>query len=866
MSGNQQTIVTSKDDVEPLLQIMPDGGEATTLRLQKRSVSIGSERGQDIFLNYSGIAPQMARLDADGISYRLFDLTEYPGDVMVNGKGIDDILLTDGDVIRLQNDSEHGVTITFLNAIERAKRSDGAGMYTFKAFPFTIGRNPDSIVQLEGLAVSWNHAQIVEQSGGHLLQDLSTNGTFVNDRRIKEEYKLKKEDVIRIDQAIFVYRGNALYKLASVQRFQLDALNLEMTYTTGLRRHRLNTMRDVSLSMETGDFIAIIGGSGSGKSTLLKALNGANPPTGGSVVVNGNNFYENYELYQPIMGYVPQSDIVNDKLTVEQSLTYSAKLRFPNEPPQSRAQRIDRALEQVQLKDYRTRTVGRLSGGQKKRVSIALELMAEPRLLFMDEPSSGLDPGLDRAMMQTLRRLANRGHCVAVVTHTTQNIDICDKLALMALGNLCYYGPPKEALTFFGVREYTEIYNKVLEWRDPDTKETLPAMASAKLWADRYRNSTQYTRYVIDQLQESSLRPASKETMLSNKRLSGSRRGSLFQQLSALTQRTMHLALNDIRTMIALMIVLPLVGLFLGLISLDSVDSGRGKMLVDRFVDEPLLTFFDRIPLNDFDDSASAELTNRPSNVVGSTTFTPASDAQRILFMLALAVTLLGIFAAAYTIVEEKNLFLRERMTNLRIAPYLLSKVLVYGGFALVSCFLALITLSFGIELPSQGLLLWGPLEIYITLALTALAGVTLGLMISSFARQINAVTYIVLALLFVQILFAGVLFQMNGALEIPSRLTITRWSLEALGSTADMPARDAESHFVVATVPVSRDTGEPLRNAPLTRQFYPAPSALSVNYASDAGGLLLRWGVLLAFSVIFLASAAYVLDRSDLT
>src|SRR6185295_16133028 len=137
-----------------------------------------------------------------------------------------------------------------------------------------------------------------------------------------------------------------------------------------------------------------------------------------------------YEIYQPIIGYVPQADIVHDKLSVYESLSFGARLRFPNEPKASREQRIKRALDALELTEYKDSLVGKLSGGQKKRVSIALELMAEPRLLFMDEPSSGLDPGLDRSMMETLRRLANRGHIVIVVTHTTLNISMCDKLAL----------------------------------------------------------------------------------------------------------------------------------------------------------------------------------------------------------------------------------------------------------------------------------------------------------------------------------------------------------------------------------------------------------------------------------------------------
>ncbi len=867
MTEQPRTVLTSKDELEPILRVTPDGGETVVMRISKRSVSIGSAPDQDIRLPFLGIAPQMARIDMEGTGYRLFDITDYPGDVLVNGRGIDSELLRDGDTIRLQNASDSGVTIQYLNAFERAQKagSGTSGMFIFREFPFTIGRDPESSISLENLAISWRHAQITEQGSAHVLQDLdSTNGTYVNDRKINGSYRLKKDDVIRIDQVMLVYKGNMLLQLSSVRDFQLDAIGLEMTHTRGfLGRGARNTMRDVSLSMKTREFIAIIGGSGSGKSTLLRALNGANQATAGTVLVNGNNLYDDYEVYQPVIGYVRQADIVHDKLTVYQTLDYGARLRFPNEPPEARVQRIQRVVETVQLDEVRDNQVGSLSGGQKKRVSIALELMAEPRMLFMDEPSSGLDPGLDRSMMQTLRRLAYRGHMVVVVTHTTLNIELCDKLVLMAKGNLCYYGPPREALDFFSVRDYTEIYNKVLEWRDKETGQLLSQDQAAANWAERYRQSALYDKHVVQHVEQSTGKAPAKETMLRNKRLRGAQRGTIAQQTGVLTRRSLRLALNDIRTMIALMIVLPLVGLFLGLISLDPIDGGQGKMLVNRFQDQTLLAFFDNLPLNPV--NSGADNGAEQSNVVASGTFTPASDAQRVLFMLALAVTLLGIFASAYTIVEEKALFLRERMTTLRILPYIGSKVLVYGGFALISCLLALVTLAFGVQLPAQGAITWGPLEIYITLALTALAGVSIGLFLSSLSRQLNAVTYLVLALLFVQILFAGVLFQMNGVLEAPSRLTVTRWSLEALGGSVDMQARDAESHFVVEVVPLNPRTGEPLANAPTARQPYRAPSALAVTYPTGAGEQLLRWAVLLGFSVVFLVGAGIVLDRSDM-
>jgi ABC-type multidrug transport system ATPase subunit/pSer/pThr/pTyr-binding forkhead associated (FHA) protein len=875
--GAQLTVMMSHEDFEPRLQITPDGGSPVTVRLNQKIMTIGSAPGQDIRLDYVGIAPEMARLELEDMQYILHDMTDYPGDVQVNERFIESQILVSGDVIRLQDGLSRGVTLTYFNPNDRAEDT-AQKSYPLEHSPFLMGRDPDSQLELPYLAVSWHHAQIVKQGNVYIVEDLnSTNGTYVNDVRLTKPRQLQMDDVIRIDQTLLAYKGNFLLKLSSVQSFQLEAVDLEKDYQVPAfpRPRSLRLMRDVSLSIQPKEFIAVIGGSGSGKSTLLRALNGANRATGGRVYINGDDLYENYEIYQPIIGYVPQADIVHDKLTVYESLNFGARLRFPNEPKASREQRIKRALDALELIEYKDRLVGKLSGGQKKRVSIALELMAEPRLLFMDEPSSGLDPGLDRSMMETLRRLANRGHIVIVVTHTTLNISMCDKLALMVRGQLTYYGPPKDALGFFNVRDFSEIYNRVQQqpelamsgsvtavMRSPDRPQMSADEAAAK-WAARFKQSGLYKKYVIEQAQKPDGPKKSEETALSNRRLRIQRRGTFWQQTRVLTERTFRLAIRDIRTILAMIVVLPLVGLFLGFINLDKIDPIRGQMLVNRFEgDNALAVFMDRLPLSEIITSESSDAP--PPNVRQTGTYTPAGDAQRLLFMLSLAVTLLGLFTSAYTIVEEKNLFLRERMSNLRISPYLASKVIVYGGFALLSSILALVLLSFGVELPSQGVITWGPLEMFITMAFTALAGVSIGLLISAFSKQVNSVTYIVLAVLFVQILFAGVLFPMDGALEIPSRLTVTRWSLEALGSTADMQARDEESQFVVEVQPVNPRTGEVLSSAPAARQFFRAPTALSVNYPTSAAGLLGHWLALLGFSVVFLTGAGLALRQDE--
>lgn len=869
---------------DPSLKITPDGEQSVFMLLIQNTVTLGSDTGQDVQITTLGIAPQHARLTLQSGTYRINDLTGARS-LLVNGQPKVETLLHDNDIVRLKDDRGNGATLQFFNPIERALgRTDSLGkVYPFEdRYPFIIGRNKNAAVPIEALSVSWNHAQITHEGDRHVLTDLgSTNGTFVNERRLTAPYRLQMDDVIRIDKILLIYKGNGLQRLAAVQQLQVDAMDLGMTYQSGFPPRPVEVMRDVTVAIDPKEFVAVIGGSGSGKSTLLRALNGANRATKGKVLVNGEDLYAHYGQFQPAIGYVPQQDIVQNKLTVQETLYYSARLRFPNEPSSSRAQRIERALQELELTDFRDRLVGQLSGGQRKRVSVALELMAEPRMLFLDEPSSGLDPGLDRALMEQLRRLADRGCIVIVVTHTTLNIDLCDQVAFMARGELVYYGPPAEAKDFFGVQGYPEMYLKVTE--NPPGEESVngkrPSLnAAAKAWSTRYKADPDYQKYVKDRIQPAQTNVSNE--LLKNRRLRGMRRGTLAGQLQVLIRRTLALVRRDFRTILALMLVLPLVGLFLGLISMDEYEGGPGRSLIQRYEQQSdYTTFYERIALEEPGGGSSSETAistpvpvegttaaeNAPSNrpVRGIATFNPAGDAQRLLFMAALAVTLLGIFASAYTIVEERAMFMRERMVNLRVLPYVISKAVVYSGLSIIACALFLAALSVGVRLPERGIILPGVIELFITLALTAIAGVSIGIFLSAISNQINGVTYLVLGVLFVQILFPGVLFEMQGGMKTVSQFTITRWSLEALGGTVDMEERSAEGKIIAETPLINPKTNKIIRNN-YVRQVYSAPDVRSVDYPTQAGQQLIRWGVLLGFSVLLLAGAGVALNRRE--
>jgi ABC-type multidrug transport system ATPase subunit len=239
----------------------------------------------------------------------------------------------------------------------------------------------------------------------------------------------------------------------------------------------------VSLSILPGEFVAIVGGSGAGKTTLLDAMAGLRPATSGTVYYNGRDYYRCIDDYRHVLGYVPQDDIIHGELAVAQTLWYSARLRLPRDTSkESIATAVAQRLDDLGLSERAALPVSRLSGGQRKRASIAIELLTEPRVFFLDEPTSGLDPATDRQMMKLLSTLAEDGRTVVLTTHATKNVGLCDKIVVLARdGNLAFVGPPAAALEYFGVEAFDEIYDCLEE-------------GSPEQWGARFRESPSYPR------------------------------------------------------------------------------------------------------------------------------------------------------------------------------------------------------------------------------------------------------------------------------------------------------------------------------------------------------------------------------------
>jgi ABC-type multidrug transport system ATPase subunit/pSer/pThr/pTyr-binding forkhead associated (FHA) protein len=396
------------------------------------------------------------------------------------------VAITDGLVIRLA-DGDSGPQLTFRlegvepetpplvedPAVEYGDPSDLIGATPSSVI--RIGRALDNDLVASDVAASRYHAELRAGPGGATLVDLdSHNGTFVGGERISERL-LQAGDRITIGGTMLHFDHGTLAPIVEPVSAALEALGL----TVALKDRRLILDR-VSFALERGKLLAVVGPTGAGKSTLLKTITGAQPPDEGDVLVAGRSLYRCYEELRPTIGYVPQDDIVHAQLTLRQALLFGAELRFPpDSTAEERDQRVNSVMAQLGLSDRADVQISKLSGGQRKRTSVALELLARPALLFLDEPTSGLDPGFERAVMQLLRDLADGGRAVVVVTHAVASLDLCDQVLFLAPGGReAYFGSPRGVLAAFGASDYPAVFRAVAE--QPDSPRLAPADIGAR--------------------------------------------------------------------------------------------------------------------------------------------------------------------------------------------------------------------------------------------------------------------------------------------------------------------------------------------------------------------------------------------------
>ncbi len=323
-----------------------------------------------------------------------------------------------------------------------------------------IGSRKNADIRIHGIATAPFHAEItVDKAGNYDLVDLAPElGCFVNDQRVTRRQRLLEGDVLRFGDSSFHFVGSALEpaEMTTIgHTLKVEGLSLEIAGK--------KLLQDVNFQLKPGSLTAILGPSGAGKSTLLAAMTGRIQAATGKVSFGGLDLRVSAKTLASSIGFVPQSDLLHTRLKTKEAIEYGAKLRFPKgTSSQAISARVDEVLRELELTERANLRIDKLSGGQRKRASVALELLTEPSLLFLDEPTSGLDPGLDRQVMALLRKLADSGKTVVVVTHSVSNLDFADDLVLMAAGGrLGYFGSPQSVFIQMGTSDWAEIFEKL---------------------------------------------------------------------------------------------------------------------------------------------------------------------------------------------------------------------------------------------------------------------------------------------------------------------------------------------------------------------------------------------------------------------
>jgi len=563
----------------------------------------------------------------------------------------------------------------------------------------TIGRNSDCDIILDSETVSRYHASVrILKDGNYSIKDLgSRNGTFINGKKVKGITKISLTDKIYIGRHQLSLKGEA--KDLS-EELAITAIGIEKTYSNGVK-----ALKRMDLSVPSKSLLAVMGPSGCGKSTLLKALNGDTPPTRGKVLLFGQELLSNYDYLKTQVGYVPQDDIVHQQLTVEECMYYTSKIRLDKPSDKKIDERINQILKDLNISHIKHNLISEISGGQRKRVSIAVELLTDPLILFLDEPTSPLDPQTVEDFLGILKKLSERGTTVVMVTHKPEDLEYMDEVIFMAEGgSITYYGDSKKYKQYFNVETAVAVFTQI-------------SGVTASQWIKKYLNPRPLT-----------------QTTSQDFNVKSNSNTSLFLQYYWLTMRYFRIKTNDKINSAIMLLQAPIIAILICLI-FDEISSG-------------------------------------------------------VLFMIAISSIWLGTQNAAREIVSEKAIYKRERMFNLDIFPYLLSKITVLTFFTIIQSFLFICILSIGYG--NNIVSINNAVDAFFWMSFISVAATFLGLLLSASVNSTEKAMTIVPLILIPQIMLAGLITKVSSPLvEFLSYLTLSRWGVEGFNDIQQTVVQD---------------------------------------------------------------------------
>jgi len=604
---------------------------------------------------------------------------------------------------------------------------------------FMIGRERDNKYVINDVLASRHHAELMVSSDGTMvLNDRgSLNGTQVNGSPITKVI-LAEGDVVTIGNTDLVVRGQKLEPHHSLvaNPGELVVSGVDYRVPSGLR-----LLRGIELRAAPGTLTALIGPSGAGKSTLGRLLTGLTSPSAGQVIFAGQDLHANYAALRSRIGFVPQDDVVHTHLTVRQALSYTAELRLPADTSPAERKRVcDSVMAELSLSDRADLRIDKLSGGQRKRVSVAIELITSPTLLVLDEPTSGLDPSLDHQVMEMLHDLAKGGRIVIVVTHSLSYLSLTDQVLLLAPGGLpAYLGKPDGIQAAYGTKDWASVFDLVV--KDPNEQWQAYLHRSGKTAAQ----IAKIERDIPSQTRVLSGTPPLQKAPTDAQRREG------WRQTLTLIRRQVRLVIADVGYSVFLM-VLPVALAVLAMV----VPGGHG------FSVPP--------PLD-----------------VGQQ---PSTEPNQLLMVLVLGACFMGASLTVRDLIGERPIFFRERSAGLSAGAYMISKLAVFAAASLIQSVVLVSILLIAKSHPGSGAFFGsGSFELIVDVAVLAICSMALGLLLSALARSSDQVMPMLVVVTMAQLVMSGGLVPVTGRTGLSQIAVLfpSRWGFAAGASTIDL-------------------------------------------------------------------------------
>lgn len=796
----------------PFLELVLDRYLAKTIPLTGHAMMLGSRQGvSDVVVEHESIAPQHCQIHVDGKGQWCVRDFKTQSGTFVNGRRVKESPLRDRDVLQL-GACESRILVFRLpggRAVELQRM-------VLERASTRIGRDASNELRLDHPTVSRFHARIERQGPQYRIVDLaSTNGTFVDGVRVNAEL-LRPGARILLGGLPLRFDGTALEMVSDGASLRLSCQGIYKSVIDSSTDLPLTLLNQITLELEPGELVGLLGPSGSGKSTLLDALNGTRPADAGTVLINHWNLYRNYAGLKHLVGYVPQDDILHRGLTVGRSLYYSARLRLPSDLSEAEIEaRVEDVLGLLDLGERRDVMIAQLSGGQRKRVSLGIELLSKPSILFLDEPTAGQDPRTEMKMMQLFREIANSGATVILTTHLMGSLGLLDRAAVLVRGELAYYGPAAAMLPYFGGTQPHQMYERLQE-------------KTPQQWAETYRQSGLQKEPDGPQPEaEAGAPPPSSASTSAPRRL---REG--WNQFLTLSLRQWELRVGKASSVLSALAAPIGIGLLTGAVK-----------------DGP----------------------NEP----------------KVLFIMIFAALWFGGSAAVREIVDEAEIYRRERQRNLSLGAYLASKLLYGAALGTTQSLVFVLILAVCGALNAHLLVSW------LLLSVVTFQGTLIGLLISALVSKSEQALAIFPLALIPQLLLAGLFVPVHAIhpfyprwnatqahmeiVDLPASLASPpmapwlrdslaavmagRWGLESL---ADVYVHDNQPYSlqILNTLHITLHPGDPARaRSMLLAGHFNGPGPAPVK--SSLPGYL---GIFAALSAGMMLATAAALKRKDRT